>query len=591
MNNERLIGNEATCDYISYDVLIDNQETDVRYQIMSIMVTKEVNRIPTARLVIRDGDASDEDFDISNSNDYVPGNSIELKSGRDGENSTIFKGIITKQRLKVREDGSPCLIVECKDEAVKMTVGRKNRYFKEKSDKQIIESLLSEHGVKGTVEATKGAHKESVQYYSTDWDFMLCRAEMNGKLVFVNDGKVDVLTPNTNAAVVETLIFGSTLFEVETEMDARFQWKSVHASSWDSGNQKLLEAKATGADFKENGNINGKKLADVLGLAQYELRHSGNVNQEELQAWADACMLKSRLSKIVGRVKYTGISTIIPGSVVQLKGLGNRFNGPVFITAVRHELVEGTWYSHAQFGLGVDWFYNKPEITAAPASGLMPGIQGLQIGKVKKFHQDPDGEYRVLVRLPIIDESNEGIWTRIVRLDAGPKRGSFWLPEVEDEVVVGFVNGDPRDAYILGSLHSKKNKAPIESDEKNTEKGFVTREELKFIFNDVDKSILLETPGLNQILISNKEKSITIKDEHKNAITLDKNGITLDSSKDIVLKAKNNINLTANMDYTLSAMNVALEAKSNFSAEGKLGAKLASPLVTTIQGTASVNIN
>ena len=75
---------------------------------------------------------------------------------------------------------------------------------------------------------------------------------------------------------------------------------------------------------------------------------------------------------------------------------------------------------------------------------------------------DPDKEDRVQIQLPTVD-ANEGIWARVSSMDAGKGRGSFFRPEIHDEVVVGFLNGDPRHAIILGMLNSSANPAPFES--------------------------------------------------------------------------------------------------------------------------------
>jgi uncharacterized protein involved in type VI secretion and phage assembly len=80
-------------------------------------------------------------------------------------------------------------------------------------------------------------------------------------------------------------------------------------------------------------------------------------------------------------------------------------------------------------------------------------VQGLQFGLVTQIENDPDGEFRIQVRLPVIDLQSPGIWARVATLDAGQDRGTFFLPEIDDEVIVGFVNDDPRDAVVLGMLH------------------------------------------------------------------------------------------------------------------------------------------
>jgi phage protein D len=79
-------------------------------------------------------------------------------------------------------------------------------------------------------------YDELVQYYCSDWDFMLSRAEINGLLVMVDDAKVVVKAPETAAASSLTVTYGQDLMELEAGMDARCQFDSVKAAAWDPQN-------------------------------------------------------------------------------------------------------------------------------------------------------------------------------------------------------------------------------------------------------------------------------------------------------------------------------------------------------------------
>src|SRR3546814_9649239 len=119
----------------------------------------------------------------------------------------------------------------------------------------------------------------------------------------------------------------------------------------------------------------------------------------------------------------------------------------------------------------------------------MPAIQGLQIGVVTGLEGDPEGEDRIMVRLPTINKDDEGIWSRISTLDAGKNRGTFFRPEIGDEVIVGFINNDPRFAVILGMCNSSEKAAPMPRSDDNHEKGYVSRSEMKMIFKEEKKTI------------------------------------------------------------------------------------------------------
>ena len=137
------------------------------------------------------------------------------------------------------------------------------------------------------------------------------------------------------------------------------------------------------------------------------------------------------------------------------------------------------------------------------------------------------GQYRVKVHVPTITSSNEGIWARVATLDAGPERGVYFRPQVNDEVILGFLNDDPREAVILGYLHSKDtNKSPLPETEGNLEYGFVTKEKIKLIFDDTNKRMTL-IAGEKSIVINNDSSAIELKDENSNSIKMDSSGITI----------------------------------------------------------------
>ncbi|MCB0628411.1 MAG: type VI secretion system tip protein VgrG [Saprospiraceae bacterium] len=585
MNNEQIIPNKSKSDTPTFSVFSEGKAVSPTYQFLAIAIVKEVNRIPTAKLVIRDGEASESDFAFSNKADFAPGSKIELKSGMDGDDDTAFKGIVIKHSIKVRENGDAHLIIECKDESVKMTIGRHNKYYEDNKDSDIISELLGKHGVKGKVDATKVKHKEVVQHYCTDWDFVLSRAEMNGLLIIVDDGKVNVQAPDTSKKPLLNLKYGGTLIEFEAEMDARYQWKKVEAKAWDYSSQKLFETQSSSTAFKDHGNIAGGKLSGVVGLDAYELQHSGYVEDGELKAWADAAMLKSRLAKIRGRARIQGmVAKLKPGEMVELGGVGERFNGNAYVTAVQQELVNGTVYTNVQFGLAPKWFYRNDDVIDAPAAGLLPAVHGLMIGKVVKLGGDPNGQDRIQVKCPVIDDKAKGVWARLASQDAGKSRGWVTRPEIGDEVIVGFVNGDPRDAIVLGQLHSGKHPAPIPADDGNNLKGYTSRSGMKMTFDDGKKVIIIKTPGGNSLTISEEKMMIEIKDQNGNSCKMDPKGIEMKSIKDIKIDAKGKIDIKALLGIKMFG-GIQISAKAAaLSLLGAASAKLSSAGITKIKG-------
>ncbi|WP_316632463.1 type VI secretion system tip protein VgrG [uncultured Flavobacterium sp.] len=576
MNNSGVIQTSQSADLVTHKILIEGEELSNTYQVKSLVVQNEVNRIPMAQIVLTDGEASERDFKLSNEDLLIPGKKIEITAGYHNDEATIYKGIIIKHSIKIKS-GASLLIIECKDEAVKLTIGRKSKYFYDVKDSEAFEEIIDAYGLEKDVEATNFSHKELIQYNTSDWDFIVSRAQANGKLCFVENGKITISKPNLTSDSVETVTFGSTLLDFDAEMDARNQFAKVSSYSWDYTNQEVVEIEANDPGVSLNGNLSASDLADIIQLENLELRHGATITEVELQDWADAKLLFQQLSKIRGRAKFQGIPTVKPNTIITLEGVGDRFNGKAYITGVFHEIAEGNWTIDAQFGLNPEWFSETFDIHTPTGSGIIPAIKGLHVGIVTQLESDPNSEDRILVKIPIINNDEQGIWCRVAVPDAGDKRGIFFRPEIEDEVIVGFINEDPNNAIVLGMLNSSGKPAPIVASDDNHQKGIVTRSEMKVIFDDEKKSIGIETPAGKKITLDEDQGVIKIEDENSNVITIDSNGIKIESAGNIEFKSTG--------DVKIEGANVSLKANAQFKAEGSAGVEMSSSAVAVVKGS------
>lgn len=577
--------NTSSHDVSTFKILVEEKEVDPSQQVLSIMISKEINRIAMAAIIMRDGEAADQTFSLSENSDFVPGKTIKIVAGRDGDNSVFFKGVIIKQGICIKENGNSELHIECRDESIRMSIGRKSRYHDKDKDKTIIEQLAKRNKIKAECEDTRLKHKELVQHNISDWDFLLLRAEANGMVVSTEDGTVKVFRPNTDADPVVELIYGTDVMEMEAEMDGRHQVRNIQANSWDFANQKAFKAETASVKFKEAGNVSGREIATALSPEQYLLRHGGYRLEQELKDWTDGFMVRSRLAKIRGRIKVQGTNKVKPGNMIKISGFGSRFNGNVFITAVRHEMADGTWGTDIQFGIDPVRYAERHDndLNERQASGLVGSIHGLQVGKTVQLENDPDGQDRILVRLPSIDINGTGIWTRIASLDAGEERGAFFRPEIGDEVIVGFINDDPRDAVVLGMLHSAKKPSPIKAADANNEKGFTTRSKMHISFNDDTKTISIDTPRGNKIILDEKGGKIEIEDQNQNKLVMNSSGITMESKGNIDITAAQTLTLKGGTSLSIGAPSVSMKADASVSIEGAM-AKLAAQGINEISG-------
>ncbi len=532
-----LPGTKKETDVVTRKVFINGTVLSNQILLSQITINKTFNKIASAKIIFFDGSASNRDFPLSNDDKFKPGSTIKIQLGYHGEVDTVFEGIIIKHSIKVRQHASSLLTIEAKDKAVKLTMARKSVYHINETDSDVIKELASD--LAGDIDATKFSFKQLVQFDTTDWDFIVTRAEANGMFVLTDDGKLNAKKPSSSGTVVLKAMYGDNIWDFEAEMDARKQIKQITSHSWDFTKQKVEESDPGAATFSENGNLSSGDLGGVLN-AEIKLNHSGHLTEDQLNNWSNAYAMRNHLLKIIGRVRIKGNASVKPGNIITLAGVGDRFNGNVFVTGVLHHY-EGSWQTDIQFGWRDDWFYKREDVMNKPASGLLPGINGLQIGVVLDVDDTEDGgQYRIKVHVPIITSGDEGIWARVATLDAGDSRGVYFRPQVSDEVVLGFLNDDPREAIVLGYLHSKDSKkSPLPADEGKEQYGFVTKEKMKLIFDDSNKRVTIVATTLSgekSIVMNDDSSAFIMKDENGNTIKMDASGITIQSSKNVVIK-------------------------------------------------------
>ncbi len=544
-------------DLVTFTIKVNGTTIPGTYQVVSMGFTSEINRIPAAKLVIYDGDPAKQDFPVSNTDTFVPGGQIEISVGYHSDEAVLFNGIILKHSIKIRNSGSPALVIDCRDQAVKMTVARKSKYFYNSKDSDAASEIIGSYSLQSDIEDTSAQIEAIVQYDCTDWDFIVSRMEVNGKFCTVNNGKITAKKPDFSSSTVLDAVYGATMLEFDADLDARNQYQSIVAKTWDASNQAISTASAAEPGFTENGNVSSSDLGNVLSIAEFDLLSGESVTTDELQNLADARLLKARLSRCRGRVRFRGFGGALnPGDMINIGGVGDRFNGAVFVSAVRHEITGGNWSTDVQFGLSNEFFTKQPDFHSAPASDMLPAIQGLQVGVVTDLESDPDSQDRIRVRLPIIDANEDGVWSRIASLDAGNNRGMFFRPEVGDEVIVGFLNNDPRSPVVLGMLNSSSKPAPLQGSNQNDKKGYTSRSGMTMIFDDSEKSLKIQTPAGKKLTISEQDGVMKMEDENGNSFSMDSSAISMQSAGDI--------KLTATGDLTVSAANVSISPSSSF---------------------------
>ncbi|HET9626570.1 MAG TPA: type VI secretion system tip protein VgrG [Kofleriaceae bacterium] len=591
----------AASDLSSYLISSGGVALDGSYQVVSLKVYSALNKIPYAVIELVDGDAAAGNFTVSAGTTLAPGQPLDIQLGNEGSEQQVFSGVVTRQTIRQRGRAGAVLQVEARDHAVVMTIGRKSAVFQSTTDGDVMTQLVQGAGLDATIASTTPQLEELTQFQASDWDFLVTRAEANGQVVWVNNGAVSTFAPDPSRAAVLSLTYGLDVMEFRLDEDARTQYPSVTTSAWDPSTQALLSATSQITELNPIGTPTAAALAAVASPSVVGLQSSAALAQDRLTAWAQAAMLRSELAKVRGELKFQGSLLVQPGVTVLLNGFGARFNGTALVSGVIQQLTEGMWTTTIEIGLEEISFAERVPVSVPAATGLVPGVVGLHNGTVQQIDQDPGGQYRVQVLVSVLGAAAQGIWARLASPYASSAAGLYFFPEVGDEVILGFVAGDPGFPIVLGSLYSSSQKTPpYTPDAPNTHKAIVTKSNLQLHFDDAKKITTISTPAGNTIVVSDDQQTITITDQSSNQITMSSSGIELKSASSIKLDAQSGVTITtATGDIALSAsagkasadaLNIELNAQAELNATGNATATLKASGILTIQG-ALVKIN
>ena len=585
-------------DFIKYAIKIGSTTLDATYPIHSIIVDKRINRIPYAKIVVHDGSLQTQTFSITNNKTFTIGESVTVQAGYGDTLSKLFQGVIAKLAIQSQATGLSTLIVTCRDIAYKTTLTPNTMHFSKSKDSEIFKKILNNYsGLKNSVESTNIVHESIIQHEISDWDFLNIRAEANGKVLVVNEGLVAIKKPKNTGKGSVTYKYGVDFTEFNAEIDAKNQWTGAIALAWDSGKQTMVSAKIPEPGEQSMGDVSYKKLTAATKQNPVSISHCGIVNTEEIKTLAAGLLGRSRIAKIKGSMVVPGNAKLLHDQLITIQQGAEHFSGDTYVSGIHHVISNGNWQTTLTLGLESERYMHKyKDIGTLPAAGMFAPMHGLQLGVVKQITQDPQKHNRILVHLPLVQSKpQEGIWCRLASFYATQQSGMFFIPELEDEVVVGFINDDIRFPIILGSLYSNQHAPPKIVDQNNLYKSFVSKEKLEFTFHD-DKEgpeIIIKTPQGGIIQLSDKDKSIKIIDQNNNKVILSKDGIDFTSSKDIHLNAQANVTIKSgkdiiiqgSKDINLNSMNLNAKASMKAIVSGNASTEIKSNMTTIIKGT------
>lgn len=540
---------------LKIDFLIDGQNVGLDNLLKEGSVHFELNKISFAKFTfIANQESTDQENvpinSLNRNSDGTPLN-IEVKINYKNNSVTFFKGII-KSLEKQNTDRQIIAKIECKDQGFILTkpneVNENNtEVFSDRLEKYVANANLTLDQAENYSFLNEVITHNSA---TVPWDYLVGFLDSVGLMTALRNGEfktIDIAKPTTEKYVAEN---GSNVFSFSSKKDAEKIKSLVTIESWDADNQEVR---------KITSEQDGERNEQNISINQ-------NYQEATMQRIADAIIIKSNLASVYGKVNTYGNLEAKAGDYIGFSKMNADVDDKsLLITSEVHTIENGGWKTEYTFGLETERSFTENTTSGGNNNQAQVGqtnsINGLQIGIVTDI-ADPENLFRVKVRIPLLAENGEGIWARLATLNASKDMGSYFIPDIGDEVIVGCLGNSPDAPIILGSLYSNYHTPPFTITEDNFLKGFVTKEGTKIVLDDEKKSVEISTQNGNKLTISDDLQGVTIEDENSNKINMDRNGITLESCKDFTVKATGNIKI--------EGVQTAVEASAIMELKGSL---------------------
>jgi uncharacterized protein involved in type VI secretion and phage assembly len=494
-----------------------------------------------------------------------------------GEDKPILTGEITSIETNFTEGSQAPIIVRGYDVSHRLHQGRHNRSFQNMTDADIVKKIASESGLSiGTIDSSGPPHEYIFQENQTNMEFLRERAARLGFELFVQNGKLFFRKPDAKGEAISlTWLRDLSSFHVRVAMSE--QVKRVDVRGWDyTKKQAILGSKQgkTNHILTTTSYESGHQMAGIAHNYSSDpvlsITDQPVYSQDEAQRMAEAVFDEIEGQFVHADGACEGNPEIRAGCRIKINDMG-KYDGKYYVTEARHVYSE----RHYKTEFAIRGLRGSDLLTMLmPAVKLQSG-QTLLIGIVTN-NQDPKNLGRVRVKFPTLTDEHESHWARVVTAGAGPNRGFDCLPEVDDEVLVGFEHGDIHRPFVMGNLWNGKDAPPEKSSDSVGNSGVRLRtiktrtgHSLQFVEEDKGGSksgVHLKTSGGHEFYLNDSEQYVEIKTKGGHSIRLDDSSanITLESSlghsitlndrsQSISIKSKGSISIDAMTTLSISA--------------------------------------
>ncbi|MFI0593208.1 VgrG-related protein [Streptomyces griseus] len=384
------------------------------------------------------------------------------RAGGDTAPKPLLEGVVTALEVELDESGT-FTVVRGLDESHRLFRGRRVASYQNMTLADICGQVAQRAGLKpGPVDIAGPVLEHIAQPNVTDWEFVRGLAEEAGAQAYVRDGQLHITKPAEAGGAPDTsaraerdplvLELGSNLLRCRAGVSAAEQVSEVEVRGWDvQAKQPLVGRAPAGTSPTLELGVTAAEVSEPFGEARFVVTDAAYGAQAQVDQAAKA--LAERIAGSFAELEAVirGNPEVRAGSAVALNAVGAPFEGRYTVTTSRHvfDAVRGyeTWITvsgqqeRSLYGLA----------NSASGSGGSR-CAGLVSGTVTDT-QDPEGSGRVKVRFPWLSDEYASDWARTAQAN-GTGGGEAFIPEVGDEVLVGFEHGHLDRPYVLAGLYN-----------------------------------------------------------------------------------------------------------------------------------------
>lgn len=499
-------------------------EADVKNAVIDLTYDNILDQADMFRITLNNANLRYTDFPL-----FDVGKEVEIHMGYAGDLHPMMLGEIVSIQPSFPSGGAPTLSVTGYDKSHRMRHNKPAKFkFEKLNDSAIVSQIAAENLLIPIVDPAPMPPRDSVQQIGSDWALLNELADRNFFQLYVSWDKLFFRFPRPQSEKI-LLEWGKNLGSFSPRLSTSGQAGMQVVRGYDYRLAQtivsMVPAISLESDMDEIMERLGSGFVDSLtALGRHVVRDQPVDNFIEGNVLAKSILRQVLQGLYEGSGSCVGIPKLRAGEVVEIQGIGKRFSGNYTLNKVTHTINQNGYQT--QFEVSQKYSSSllqslRKKLSDDCSPNGRERVNGVVIGNVEN-NEDPEELGRVKLSFPHLSDVNLSNWARIATLMAGgdTEENNFWgtyfLPDVGDEVLVVFEQGDIDKPIVIGSLWNGKARPPERNAGSNEKKIIKTKTGMQILFD--------ETPGQENLYLQDKTGSFIKMDSITGDITIEAKG-------------------------------------------------------------------